>query len=256
MRSSVIIGCGYVGSSLARFWRLGGHHVAVTTRSAAKRDSLLTIADDVIVGYDWERALKDKDVAVIAVAPDHAGDYENTYVGTARALMPFIKNQQIIYLSSTSVYGDNIDLWVNEETPLNPNSPQGKILVEAEKLYLGCPRGCVLRLGEITGPGRSPVDRLRNLNGSKLPGTGENPINLSPVDMIIQAIDFAAKHKLTGIFNICSDDHRSRKEYYEQICAENNLPLPQWDPTKKSLHGGRRIVVCDKIKKLQQQCAV
>lgn len=244
---TIIIGCGYVGSSLARFWRSCGYHVAVTTRNIEKRDALCTIADEVHVGTEWGRIASTKEIVVVAVAPDSIDQYENTYLGTARSLLPFLDTQQVIYLSSTSVYGDNTELYVTEETPLRPNSPQAKILAETEKLYINA-NGCVLRLGEIVGPGRSPVDRLKS--GVTLPGNGENPINLSPLDTIVNAIDFASTHKLKGIFNICSDDHRSRKNYYESICNENSIPSPQWDPSKKSMHGGRRIVVCEKIKAL------
>lgn len=245
---TIIIGCGYVGSSLARFWRLRGYHVAVTTRNIEKRDALLSIADEVYVGREWGRATSGKDVVVVTVAPDSADQYENTYLDTARSLLPFLSTQQVIYTSSTSVYGDNAELHVTEESALYPTSPQARILAETEQVFLQAPHCCVLRLGEIVGPGRSPIDRLKKMES--FPGTGENPINLSYLDDIVSSIDFAATHRLKGIYNICADDHRSRKEYYESICMKNGLAPPTWDPSKKSMHGGKRIVISDKIKAL------
>lgn len=236
-----------MGSSIARLWRSDGNHVTVTTRSASNRDGLSSIADKVNVGPDWHQAVQGKEVILVSVAPDSPDAYADTYVGTAQKLLPLIQEQHVIYLSSTSVYGDNVTLEVDEETPLNPVNPQAKILAEAEALFLKMPSSCVLRLGEIVGPGRSPIERLKGI----LPGTGSNPINISPLELILKAIDTAAKLKIQGIYNVCSDDHRTRKEYYEQICRENGLPMPTWDPNKRSIHGGNRIVKSDKFNALR-----
>lgn len=247
---AVIIGCGYVGSAVAKAWRSQGHHVAVTTRSVSKEEPLKEIADEVIVGVDWARIVKNRDVILLCVAPNQGGSYEDTYLKTARELIKHAGNIPIIYTSSTSVYGDANGKEVTEASPLFPMNESAQILAKTESELLKSPHSCILRLGEIIGPGRSPIERLSRLQGQSLPGTGENPVNVSPLELIVETIDFAAKNNLKGIYNVCASFHPTRKDWYKKLCKEANIPEPNWDPSRNSVHGGNRIVVSKKLEDL------
>ena len=67
--------------------------------------------------------------------------------------------KRVLFISSTAVYGDHGDEWVNEDTPVNPKSFNGRVLLEAEQWLSTFGREHALttlslRLSGIYGPGR------------------------------------------------------------------------------------------------------
>ena len=251
----LIIGCGYVGCALALSLGEMGHHITVTTRTNEKVAHLSSIANEVKIleASDPDalrEALAGQDIAIITVAAGSVENYEKTYLGTAKAIsqatahLPALK--QIIYTSSTSVYGDHQGAEVDENTPTSPQHPSGKILVETEDILLSLSSPslsvCILRLGEIIGPGRNPADRLRRMQGIPLPGDGSSIVNWVHLDDIVYAVKACVAQKLSGVYNLCRDDHPTRKEFYDKICREENLAAMEWDPTKISIHSGNKKV--------------
>lgn len=71
--------------------------------------------------------------------------------------------QRFMFVSSSAVYGEHADQWVDELTPTDPQGFNGRILVEAEQWLLSQPfQSVVLRLSGIYGPGRDQLlDRIR-----------------------------------------------------------------------------------------------
>ena len=66
----------------------------------------------------------------------------------------------IVFVSSTSVYGQKDASWVNEDSPAEPVSYSGKRLLEAEQLLLDSPHTiCNVRFSGIYGPGRQRLIR-------------------------------------------------------------------------------------------------
>lgn len=69
----------------------------------------------------------------------------------------------LIYLSTTGVYGKNDGSWVDETTELSPNNPSSKARVETERLYRDAIRNfCVFRLPAIYGPGRGLGNAIKS----------------------------------------------------------------------------------------------
>lgn len=231
---ALIVGHGYVGSRVAFLWREQGAEITVTTTSPEKVPTLQELYPHVTLAQNLKRAAQNQDVILVAVAPHPGASYEETYLATANTLASAVKDGHVIYLSSVSVYGDQGGRTVTEETPPDPISPQAEILLRAEEAVLQIPGACVLRLGQIVGPGRT----LESKAGKTLPGTGENFANLSPIELIVQGIEAARKNRLAGIFNLCAKEHPRRRELY---------PDAFWDPAKKSHHGGNKKVESNKI---------
>lgn len=256
-----ILGCGYVGSELAFQLKNAGHTITVTTRSHEKLKSLKNFSDEACLlrGSDCDslkRILKTQDAVVITLAADSAGTYDDTYQGTAQALSQIIDCclplKHIIYTSSTSVYGDHFGNTVTEETDPLAKQETSQILLTAEKILLNLAlhdrQVCILRLGEIYGPGREIAHRLRRLDGASLPGDGSSITNLSFLEDIVKAIVFALEKNLDGIFNVCGDLHIPRKDFYEQICLQEKISTVSWDASKQSIHSGNKLVSNQKIK--------
>lgn len=256
-----ILGCGYVGQAAATLWKKAGHTVTATTRQPANIATLQALVDDVFLIQDEELQpfLSQQDVLLISVAPQHkADDYTSTYLHTAQRIVdqlpmcPMLK--QILYTSSTSVYGDHQGAWITEDTPPHLLNSHAHILWETEQVLFNQQSAkrnvCIFRLGEIYGPGREIGKRLRASQGQPFPGTGEQYANLIHREDITRALDFALQQRLYGIYNLCQDEHPSRKQLYEQLCQKENLPTIQWNSQQTTRHSGNKRVSNEKIKSL------
>jgi nucleoside-diphosphate-sugar epimerase len=71
--------------------------------------------------------------------------------------------RRVLFVSSSAVYGEHGDAWVDEDTPPDPPGFNGRVLLEAERWLAAQPWSSVnLRLAGIYGPGRLQlVERLR-----------------------------------------------------------------------------------------------
>ena len=79
-------------------------------------------------------------------------DYRGTYVDGLAAILSALHNQtikKIFWVSSSSVYGQENDEWVDETSATLPQRFSGKIQLEAEQLLKGDSRACVLRFSGI-----------------------------------------------------------------------------------------------------------
>jgi nucleoside-diphosphate-sugar epimerase len=247
-----ILGCGYVGSSIADYWQDQGHFVTGTTTSRSRVSALTATVSKAMVmkGNDLNAVnllLEGQDTLVISVAPTGSQEaaattYETTYLDTAKNLVIALSDapniKQVVYLSSCSVYGDRQGEWVDETAEIDPLDLKSQIIYEAEQMILQAAnesqKVCVLRLGGIYGPDRELVNMFGGLAGMVMPGKGDRFINWVHRDDIIGAIEFARLNELDGIYNLVDDSRLTIKEQVKRVCASYGLPPVQWDATKFS----------------------
>lgn len=256
-----IIGCGYIGTETASLWKKKGYSVTATTRNP---DQLEILAHEtqktlIIHGNDEEELaplIEANDTLLITIAADSREHYERAYLHTSQIFRHLALEmdlpRQLIYTSSTSVYGDHHGKWVDETSPLLAQSDQGKILREAEKNYLSLEElgwtVCILRLAQIYGPGRELSHKIKQLEGHILPGSGDQYTNMVHKHDCAHAIDYALRHHLEGIYNLADDEHPTRKELYDTLSHKFHHPKIQWDPSHPVLHSGNKRVSNHKIK--------
>ena len=245
-----IVGCGDVGTALARHWHAEGiHRLCLTTTREQRRGELEPLAERVQVLRADDRdalrqALSDAEVAVFTLAPggDRQVD-EQAYASTYRAsfealreLLPDLPDlRQIVYTGSCSVYGDAGGAWVDEDTPPNPAGGHARVLLESEQLLQGC-RGpqrqvCILRLGALYGPGRELAPRFRRLAGTTRPGSGSHHSHWIHRDDAVGALALAVERRWDGLVNLVDDAPLPVAELVAealQACGEQPL---QWDPS-------------------------
>ncbi len=255
-----IIGCGYVGQKIALQWKQAGHRLSVTTRRPERISYLASFADSVYLleSQSLHSFVHQQEALLISVAPDSSSDYASTYLQTAKQVAEEANRtstlKQILYTSSTSVYGDHEGAWVDELTPPKFAHDNARILYETEQILLECTSEnlhvCILRLGEIYGPDREIEQRLRRMQMQSQPfaGTGQSYTNLIHVTDIVNALHFALTQRLQGVYNLCNDFHVLRSEFYAQICQREHLPPVQWNAQSISPHAGNRRVSNQKIK--------
>jgi nucleoside-diphosphate-sugar epimerase len=247
-----ILGCGYVGSTLADFLQQQGHFVTGTTTSRSRLTELDRIVSKSILmqGNDLNAVsslLKGQDTLVVSVAPTGSREadkvtYADTYLATAKNLVVALSDapniRQVVYLSSCSVYGDRQGEWVDETADIEPLDQKSQVIYEAEQMILEAAnefqKVCVLRLGGIYGPGRELVNMFGGLAGMVMPGKGDRFINWINRDDIIGAIEFARLNELDGIYNLVDDSQLTIKEQVKRVCTSYGLPPVQWDTTKFS----------------------
>ena len=240
---AAVVGCGYVGKAVARSWQQQGLSVTATTTTPGRIEELQAVADRVMVvqGCDPEAlqsCLAERQVALLSVGAKRGVNYADTYLGTAKTVAEILPNtsvQQLIYTSTSSVYGQQQGATVTEATAVNPVTDNGKVIAEAEQLLLGLPQAvCVLRLGGIYGPGRTLAKIYGRAAGQTRPGKGEQATNWVHLSDIVGAIDFAREHRLSGIYNVVQDEVPTVRELIAEVCDRNGLEPVKWDPTQPS----------------------
>lgn len=260
-----IIGCGYVGTAIARHWQDNNYYVTATTTTKERVTELEPIVQRVVVTKgDDETILKsviqNQDTVLLSVAPSrrsfNANSYEETYLRTAKNLVGALQQsstvKQLIYTGSYSVYGDKEGAWVDEESPIKPANRNGEVLNETEQVLLAASsqdfKVCILRLGGIYGPGRELTKIFSRAFGTTRPGTGEDFTNWIHLDDIVSAVAFAEVQKLQGIYNLVCDHPQSSRELLDRLCKRHNLPQVTWNPSTPEVRPYNARVSNQKLK--------
>jgi nucleoside-diphosphate-sugar epimerase len=138
----------------------------------------------------------------------------------------------IIYISSTSVYGDWGGDWVNEQSPCRPRTDGGRVCLEAEQLlsqHAAGRKAIVLRLAGIYGPGRLPHRQALLTGGPVMaePNTYLNLIHVSDAVNVVLAAENLAPPRL---YVVADGQPVLRGEYYACAAALLRAPLPRFAP--------------------------
>ncbi len=166
MPEAVFIGLGYSARPLAEELVREGWQVTGSTRDRAKAMTWPALGIHPLV---WEaprplpaEPLETADVIVVSTGPTASG----CPALAALPPMPFASTTRVLYLSSSSVYGDHDGDWVDETSECRPGTERGKQRLAAEEGWAnlaGELRCCLTlcRLAGIYGPGRNAVESLR-----------------------------------------------------------------------------------------------
>ena len=171
MSRILIAGCGYVGSALGVALDGGSHNVwGLRRRATSLPWGVRPVEADLGVPSSLTDLPARLDTVFYMAAPGGRDEalYRATYVEGLRNLLEALAAQKqsparILFVSSTSVYGERNGEWVDESTPEHPEGLAGRLLLEAERTLRESPfPGVVVRFGGIYGPRRAGlVDRVR-----------------------------------------------------------------------------------------------
>lgn len=248
---ALIIGCGYLGRRVAQRWIAAGHSVTALTRSPDRvhelqRSGVAPVVGDVLAPRSLA-ALPECDVLLYAVGYDRAAghDKRRLYVEGLRNVLAAVGTRagRMIYISSSSVYGQDAGEWIDETSPTEPTTDGGRICLEAERVLAASAfavTDCAetLRLSGIYGPDRllAKVDALRA--GTPLAGSPEAWLNLIHVEDAADAVAAAAAHPAPESLYLVSDDRPvTRGEYYGELARLVGAPPPVFDATQSPRHG-------------------
>jgi nucleoside-diphosphate-sugar epimerase len=236
MKKVLVIGCGWLGLPLALKLKDLGYSVSGTTRNAERQKALES--KDIQFFNDPEiPSNADFDAVICTLTPPKSEADREIHQKIAKQA----KNvTQFIYTSSISIYPD-IEATVSEI-----NEDESSPMFALESIYLKeLPQAVILRLGGLHGFNRHPA---RFLSGRKNVAKPLAPINLVSGLEVISAIELVLRKDVTGeIYNIVSDDHRTRIEYYSSVCDELGIPRPDFENTSE----GGKLVDTSKWKQLR-----
>jgi nucleoside-diphosphate-sugar epimerase len=244
IRTGLILGCGYLGVRVARAWQMLDRRVWALTRSRAAE--LQSQGIEPLTG-DWLGKLPDlpaTDVVLIAVGWDRrsGASMRQVYVdGLAHALAKLPASSRLIYVSSTSVYGQTDGQEVDETAATDPSEESGRIVLEAEQLLRSHrPDATILRFAGIYGPNRI-LRREAVLRGEPFPGDPQKWLNLIHVEDGVRAV-LVAEGVQHETINIADGSPVARGEFYSFLASLLNAPPVRFDaqiPSTRETH--RRI---------------
>ncbi len=200
MKRILIVGCGYVGSKLAKAYLSEGAQVWALQRRPVAIPGVQNIIADVT--SVTSENLPNVDVVFYLVSADEhtISSYQRAYSDGIKNLLSQLKlknHPKVIFCSTTAVYGQNKSEFVDEDSATQPNDEFGKILLEGEKMTLMDPQNVVVRLGGIYGPGRTRI--LENVRQAQIKLSPEpvytNRIHVEDCVGIFQFLANAKNHE-------------------------------------------------------------
>lgn len=240
-----IIGCGYVGSAIARVWSQQGHTVTATTTTPEKIPALKQVAGQVVVvkGSDRDKlaeVVADNQAILVCIGASDRNSYRETYLETAKNLVSILQNnstvEQLIYTGSYAILGDRQGDWVDESCPISPTNENGEILRDTENILLSAQsdrlKVCILRLAGIYGTGRELIKIFKSWSAKTLPGDGKDYSNWVHFDDIIAALALVQSQQLDGIYHLADDTPLPRQEFFDRLFQTHQLEGVSWDASQ------------------------
>lgn len=239
MGKVLISGFGDIGRRVAQRHLQRGDTVYALLRSREKATGLTGDgAQGVLADLDDATSLTDLpslDAVLYHFAPPPASEQSDPRVTNLLAAVQDRLPQKVVMISTTAVYGDCHGDWINEDTPVQPQTDRGKRRLHGEQQLLawsehtGVPV-VILRVGGIYGPQRLPLQRLQQgrpiLKEELSPFT--NRIHEDDLAMIcVAAADQAppGSHKY-AIYNVSDGKPGTMSRYFKDIAQALGLPQP------------------------------
>jgi nucleoside-diphosphate-sugar epimerase len=236
MRRLLIVGCGDV--ALRALPRLAGRYrVYALSHSPHRFDALRALGVTPLSGdldrpetLDVLRGLA-QDVLHFAPPPP-AGDRDTR---TAHLFAALAKArslpQQLVYISTTGVYGNHDGGWVCETTPLMPQTDRACRRVDAERQLREWGRRNRVRVSILRAPGiyaadRLPVARLR-AGTPVLRAEDDGYTNHIHADDLARTAVAALRFAPPGrAYNVVDDSCLKMGEYFDLVADRCGLPRP------------------------------
>jgi nucleoside-diphosphate-sugar epimerase len=217
---TAILGCGYVGCELCRQL---SHDVTGIRRSENGIRAIEAMGANAVQADVTDAgslaAVPDSD-ALVFIASSGGRDAEaarEVYIEGLQTVIDHFGNradapEQLIYTSSTGVYGDHNGGWVDEETPIEPTTEKTRVLSEAERIARERTAECgidgtVVRFAGLYGPERYRLDRYL-----------EGPVTEGYLNMIHRA-------DAAGIVRLALTERPD----VETLLAVDDKPVSKWD---------------------------
>ena len=229
-----ILGCGWYGLELAKELIRQGFTVKGSTTSVEK---LISLEKSGILPYlvnfhengeNFDTVFFDCNILVISIPPKRSLAEQHTFIAKIERISAAASTYsvpQIIFISSSSVYGDH-NAEVTESILPSPDTASGQAILSAEKVLQSNTDlvTTIIRFGGLIGPDRDPG---RFFAGKKDIANGKAPVNLIHLTDCIGITTKIIERQAFGyIYNACSADHPSRELFYTSAARRSGLEQP------------------------------
>ena len=138
----------------------------------------------------------------------------------------------IVFISTTSVYGDSSNDSVTEHSTTHPETASAKAHVAIEQ-HLGSHANkvnvSIVRLAGLVGPDRHPVHSLSGRTVS----AGNKRVNLVHIHDVVAALrTIISSPTAQSLYVLCSSSHPKRGEYYTQAALALDIQPPEFSDTQ------------------------
>lgn len=242
-----ILGSGWLGVPLATTLDHKGYKVNISTTTQEKLSSLkkmglapylIKLSEREVEG-DIVNFLSGSDILILNIPPGIRSNPNSNYVQKIKNLVIPLEQSTIthlIYISSTSVFEDKKHFPViTEKKRPDATKPAGKQLIEVENLVINLKSVAttLLRFGGLYDERRHPATMIAKKGIISNP---DAPVNLiHRIDCVRIVMEIIQQKKYDMIFNAASPSHPSKKEYYQRICQEMGLRIPDADISNTSV---------------------
>lgn len=235
--SLLIIGYGDIGQRVAKLALAEGMAVSALVRSAEKAcalaargiSPLLADLDNLTTPV---RNLRPNGMTILyTVPPPGGGEYDTRLRVFLGSIEPGNEPAEIVYLSTTGVYGDQQGAIVTEETPTKAATSRARRRLDAENLLLswGTDRGVkiiILRIAGIYSANRLPLNRISE--GVPVLRSEDSPFTnrIHADDLARLCLAAAEKGEDREILNICDGETSTMTDYFNAVADAFALPRP------------------------------
>jgi nucleoside-diphosphate-sugar epimerase len=250
----IILGCGYVGTRLARAARAADRTVRVAARSTGRLSALTQIGAEVrfldasvpkqltAVLSGLAGATVVYSIPPITALPGHAvrTALQAAYGGGAACF---------IHFSSAGLYGSEPDdeAWIDEDTPVVTNDMPMKSVHDDEREVDNCRferlRTVILRLAPVYGPGRGVRARIRK-GDYRILDDGQHATSRIHVDDVVRVV-FAAEDRAPprARYLVADDEPTTQGQYAAWLSERIGVAMPpSREPgAPRVAHRNRRI---------------
>ncbi len=246
----LIVGCGDVGRRLARQAMDRGTRVSAIVRRPEHAAALRDVGIDAQAldldqplsgnGTDWNHD------EIYYLAPPPPSGIEDPRVGHLLAALPRSPGRRLVYVSTTGVYGNCDGAWIDESRPANPQVDRARRRYDAEQRLLRWREDTgstvvILRVAGIYGPGKLPIERLRQqvpmIAAADAPWT--NRIHIDDLVAVCEAA--MARGRDGEVYNVSDGKPGNMRDYFDQVADLFGLaraPVISLDAARSSLSPG------------------
>ena len=222
MKTVSILGCGWLGKSLAISLLDEGYTVKGSTTREEKLDLLEVnhiepfIVD--VTSFEEFDDFLNSDILIIAITSKDIDGFEN--------LISQIQNssiQKVLFISSTSVYGSRNKVMTEEDEVLKTPLSEIENLFRENTFF----ETTILRFAGLFGDERHPSNWFKNGRKISQPKGFVNMIHKEDcIEIIHEIID---QNCWNQTFNACSNHHPTRREFYIIAKLSSNFEVPEFE---------------------------
>ena len=235
----LILGCGYLGTHLAKKVIEIGWKVTALTKNDADLEALTKLGVSTVKANlesgSWHSDVGgDFDFVVNCVSSGKKGieGYRKSYVEGQKSILQWMQRYhycgKFVYTSSSSVYPQYLGEDVDELADTSDASTYGEVLLESESIVMQMPADwTILRLSGIYGPERTYfIDLVKR--EEPISGEMEAYMNLVHVDDVVSAIlaCLLSEKASKQVFNVSDGTPIARVELARWIAQEACVAFP------------------------------